>query len=79
MRGLTVIGGAALDLARHGPDEDKAKLDERASLLIPVIKGWLTERAVTLTSDAVQVHGGMGFIEKQGLPSITVIHGYCNL
>ena len=66
MRGLTVIGGAALDLARHGPDEDKAKLDERASLLIPVIKGWLTERAVTLTSDAVQVHGGMGFIEETG-------------
>ena len=66
MRGLTVIGGAALDLARHGPDEDKVKLDERASLLIPVIKGWLTERAVTLTSDAVQVHGGMGFIEETG-------------
>ena len=66
MRGLAVIGGAALDLARHGPDGDKAKLDERASLLIPVIKGWLTERAVTLTSDAVQVHGGMGFIEETG-------------
>ena len=66
MRGLAVIGGAALDLARHGPDGDKVKLDERASLLIPVIKGWLTERAVTLTSDAVQVHGGMGFIEETG-------------
>jgi alkylation response protein AidB-like acyl-CoA dehydrogenase len=66
MRGLTVIGGAALDLARHGPEGDKPKLDERASLLIPIIKGWLTERAVTLTSDALQVHGGMGFIEETG-------------
>jgi len=66
MRGLTLIGGAALDLARHGPEDSKARLDERASLLIPILKGWLTERSVALTSDALQVHGGMGFIEETG-------------
>ena len=66
MRGLTLLGGAALDFARHGPDQDRARLDERASLLIPIIKGWLTERSVALTSDALQVHGGMGFIEETG-------------
>ena len=66
MRGLTLFGGAALDFARHGPEADRARLDERASLLIPIIKGWLTERSVTLTSDALQVHGGMGFIEETG-------------
>ena len=66
MRGLTLLGGAALDFARHGPDQERARLDERASLLIPIIKGWLTERSVALTSDALQVHGGMGFIEETG-------------
>ena len=66
MRGLTLIGGAALDFARHSPDDEKAAHDERASLLIPIIKGWLTERSVVLTSDALQVHGGMGFIEETG-------------
>jgi len=66
MRGLILFGGAALDFARHGPEADRARLDERASLLIPIIKGWLTERSVTLTSDALQVHGGMGFIEETG-------------
>ena len=66
MRGLTLIGGAALDFARHSPDDEKAAHDERASLLIPIIKGWLTERSVALTSDALQVHGGMGFIEETG-------------
>ena len=67
MRGLTLLGGAALDFARHGPDQERARLDERASLLIPIIKGWLTERSVALTSDALQVHGGMGFIEETGV------------
>ena len=66
MRGLTLLGGAALDRAQHGPAADRARLDERASLLIPILKGWLTERSVALTSDALQVHGGMGFIEETG-------------
>jgi hypothetical protein len=38
----------------------------RANLLIPIIKGWMTERALDVTSQAVQVHGGMGFIEETG-------------
>ena len=41
-------------------------MQARANLLIPVIKGWMTERSLQLTSDAVQVHGGMGFIEETG-------------
>ena len=33
---------------------------------MPILKGWATEDAVALTSDAIQVHGGMGFIEETG-------------
>lgn len=65
MRALMVVGGACLDKS-HG-DENAAFWHERASLLIPVIKGWMTERSQALTSDAVQIHGGMGFIEETGV------------
>lgn len=65
MRALMVVGGACLDKS-HGKD-DASFWHERASLLIPVIKGWMTERSLALTSDAVQIHGGMGFIEETGV------------
>jgi hypothetical protein len=31
-----------------------------------VVKGWLTEASIEITSTGVQVHGGMGFIEETG-------------
>ncbi|MFP3675278.1 acyl-CoA dehydrogenase family protein, partial [Bacillus sp. SIMBA_031] len=31
-----------------------------------VVKGWSTELSLEVTSLAVQVHGGMGFIEETG-------------
>ena len=33
---------------------------------MPILKSWTTEEAVRITSDAIQVHGGMGFIEDTG-------------
>jgi alkylation response protein AidB-like acyl-CoA dehydrogenase len=39
----------------------------RADLLIPIVKGFCTERANDLTSLALQVHGGMGYIEETGV------------
>ena len=66
MRALILVGGAAMDNAHHADEAKKAFHEQRSSLLIPIIKGWLTERSVALTSDAVQVHGGMGFIEETG-------------
>jgi hypothetical protein len=35
-----------------------------------VVKGWLTERSLAVTSEAVQVHGGMGFIEETGIAQL---------
>jgi hypothetical protein len=34
--------------------------------LVPVVKGWFTETAQRVTCDALQVSGGMGFIEETG-------------
>ena len=66
MRALTAFGGAAMDLAHGGSQDNRAFWDERSALLIPIIKGWLTERSLAMTSQGVQVHGGMGFIEETG-------------
>lgn len=63
MRALALYGAAELDKAENSDDPS---LHQRAELMIPIIKGWLTERSVELASDAVQVHGGMGFIEETG-------------
>ena len=64
MRALMILGAAGMDLA-HGCDADDPR-NTRANLLIPIIKGWMTERALDVTSQAVQIHGGMGFIEETG-------------
>ncbi|WP_396657640.1 acyl-CoA dehydrogenase [Microbacterium sp.] len=49
---------------------DRAEADGTLALaefLVPIFKGWATEEALRLTSDAIQVHGGAGFIEETGV------------
>jgi hypothetical protein len=41
-------------------------MQERADLLIPIVKAWFTDLGNEIASMAVQVHGGMGFIEETG-------------
>lgn len=61
MRALGVYLG---DLFDRADTDDTGGL---AELFVPILKGWATEDAVALTSDAIQVHGGMGFIEETGV------------
>ena len=66
-RALAYVVGAATDFAHHHPDEAvRARSHAFMDLMIPVIKGWLTESSIEITSTGVQVHGGMGFIEETG-------------
>ena len=39
----------------------------RGELLIPIVKGWSTDQGAELASLAIQIHGGMGFIEETGV------------
>ncbi|HEY6449246.1 MAG TPA: acyl-CoA dehydrogenase [Candidatus Cybelea sp.] len=68
MRALAYVTAASLDYAQRHPDE-RVRKDHKAfvELMIPVVKGWCTENAVELCSTALQVFGGMGYIEETGI------------
>ena len=67
MRALTYVAMAHLDLAKHSEDEaERAHHQARVDFLTPLVKGWGTENAQVLTSVALQVHGGMGYVEETG-------------
>jgi hypothetical protein len=67
MRALTLVCALAYDEAeRHQDAEQRARANRRGDLLTPVVKGWCTETAQTVTSLGTQVHGGMGFVEETG-------------
>ncbi|MEZ3160594.1 acyl-CoA dehydrogenase [Microbacterium sp. BWT-B31] len=38
-----------------------------AEFFVPIFKGWTTEESLRITSEAIQVHGGSGFIEETGV------------
>ena len=66
-RALAYWQASLLDLAaRHDDDQQRAQAKALAEFLTPVVKGWCTERSVDITSRALQVHGGMGYIEETG-------------
>ncbi|HUS62021.1 MAG TPA: acyl-CoA dehydrogenase family protein, partial [Acidimicrobiales bacterium] len=68
MRALCYVNAEAIDVARHHPDDaTRAKAQERADVLTPVSKGWCTDMGVEVTSLAIQVHGGMGYVEETGV------------
>ncbi len=67
MRSLIIYNAAALDLARALDGEDAERWREIGELLTPVSKAWATDMGVEVTSTAIQVFGGMGFIEESGV------------
>jgi alkylation response protein AidB-like acyl-CoA dehydrogenase len=68
LRGIIYANAAAMDRAARHPDEGvRAGCDELADILTPVSKGWGTDLGVELTSLALQVFGGMGYIEATGV------------
>jgi alkylation response protein AidB-like acyl-CoA dehydrogenase len=68
MRGLLYETAAAVDIGSHHPDAEmrSARADELA-LITPIVKAWLTDLGAEITSLAMQVHGGVGYIEETGV------------
>ncbi|KAF1043893.1 acyl-CoA dehydrogenase [Xylophilus sp.] len=52
--------------AAHTDAAQRARSQALVDLLIPIVKGWCTEGAQGVAGTAVQVHGGVGFIEETG-------------
>jgi len=58
----------ALDRAHKATDADvRAQAQGEADLLTPISKAWSTDVGVKAASLAVQVFGGMGFVEETGI------------
>jgi len=68
MRITACVTASELDIARQSDDADRrAAALERTALLTPIVKGWMTETGQELTSIAIQIHGGNGYIEETGV------------
>ncbi len=68
MRAMIYITAADLDRASRldeGPEQQAAK--DRVDLLIPLVKAWCSDAGFEIASEALQVHGGMGYIEETGI------------
>jgi alkylation response protein AidB-like acyl-CoA dehydrogenase len=67
-RALASVAAAAYDAAHYHPDAAVRKPNQAFyEFMVPLIKGYSTEMSLEITSLAVQVHGGMGFIEETGV------------
>ncbi|MDH4168551.1 MAG: acyl-CoA dehydrogenase [Acidimicrobiia bacterium] len=68
MRALLYLDAGAVDRADRHPEADvRVRNDELAQLLTPISKAWCTDLGVELTSTAIQIHGGMGYVEETGV------------
>jgi butyryl-CoA dehydrogenase len=68
MRALSYVTAASMDFAQRHPDE-RVRKEHRTfvEFMTPIVKGWCTESAVDLCSTALQVFGGMGYVEETGI------------
>lgn len=70
-RAICYANAVAIDLAHHHPDESvAAEAKSREELLTPISKGWSTDLGVQLCDVAVQVFGGMGYVEETGIAQL---------
>ena len=67
-RVLILYAGTQMDSMLHHPDaEARAEAGELLALLTPVVKGFVTGMSLECTSDALQVHGGHGYVRETGV------------
>lgn len=68
LRSLMLYNAGQVDRSTHHPDPDiRARASEVVGLLTPICKSMGTDLGNELTSLALQIHGGMGFIEETGV------------
>ena len=71
-RALSYWVGMNLDISLHHPDADKKKeADDLVQLLTPIVKAYQTDMGFEISSLAMQVHGGHGYIAEYGVEQYT--------
>ena len=67
-RTLTYFAGMQMDTSLHHPDAaTRERAEALLSLLTPIVKGFVTGMSVECTSDALQIHGGHGYVRETGV------------
>src|SRR4029453_15943768 len=51
----------------HLDPTERARNEQLAAFLVPVAKAWPTDVVNDITSLAIQVHGGVGYVEETGV------------
>ena len=67
MRYMNYDNHLMLDLEYFAEGELKDFGKERCGILTPITKAWISDLSVELTSMAIQVYGGMGYVEETGI------------
>ncbi len=68
LRSLGLVLGASFDKSLKHPDQEVRTFNQAmVEILTPIAKGYMTEMGLENVSIALQVHGGMGFIEQTGV------------
>ena len=68
MRALLYLNAETIDRSNAALTEtERSQATELVALLTPLSKAWCTDLGVELTSLAVQVFGGMGYVEETGV------------
>lgn len=68
MRCVLYLNAKMLDVSQADADANtRAEAELMVALLTPISKAWCTDLGVELTSLAIQVHGGMGYVEETGV------------
>ena len=68
MRYMMYDNQLMLDVEYFAEDEEmKAYGEERCGILTPITKAWISDLGVELSSMAIQVYGGMGYVEETGV------------
>ncbi len=67
-RAIAYYVAKCIDVASsHGDEKERAKNNAIVQILIPVIKSYATDVGFLMSSEAMQVFGGVGYIEETGI------------
>jgi len=65
MRSLIYYGGLCYDMEHLAEDSaEREKYADLSAILTPIIKGYITDKALEVTSYGIQVYGGYGYIKE---------------